>query len=104
LNPTYLGLAAGAVTSVAVIPQVVKSFRSRHVRDISIWQPVLLVIGTGLWLVYGLILGDIPLIFANSFSILCNSMLIVMKIMFIDNDKQDSGDTIEEKVRTGEEI
>ena len=104
MNPTYLGLAAGAVTSVAVIPQVVKSYRSRHVRDISIWQPVLLVIGTGLWLVYGLILGDIPLILANSFSIFCNSMLIVMKIMFIDNDKQDSGDTIEEKVRTGEEI
>jgi MtN3 and saliva related transmembrane protein len=104
LNPTYLGLTAGAVTSVAVIPQVVKSYRSRHVRDISIWQPVLLVLGTGLWLVYGLILGDIPLILANSFSILCNSMLIVMKIMFIDNDKQDSGDTIEEKVRTGEEI
>jgi MtN3 and saliva related transmembrane protein len=104
LNPTYLGLAAGAVTSVAVIPQVVKSYRSRHVRDISIWQPVLLVIGTGLWLVYGLILGDIPLILANSFSIFCNSMLILMKIMFIDNDKQDSGDTIEEKVRTGEEI
>lgn len=104
MNPTYLGLAAGAVTSVAVIPQVVKSFRSRHVRDISIWQPVLLVIGTGLWLVYGLVLGDIPLILANSFSVLCNSMLIVMKIMFIDNDNQDSGDTIEEKVRTGEEI
>jgi len=104
LNPTYLGLAAGAVTSVAVIPQVVKSYRSRHVRDISIWQPVLLVLGTGLWLVYGLILGDIPLILANSFSIFCNSMLILMKIMFIDNDKQDSGDTIEEKVRTGEEI
>ncbi|MBP1751428.1 MAG: hypothetical protein H6Q57_264 [Geobacteraceae bacterium] len=104
MNPTYLGLAAGAVTSVAVIPQVVKSYRSRHVRDISIWQPVLLVIGTGLWLVYGLILGDIPLILANSFSIFCNSMLILMKIMFIDNDKQDSGDTIEEKVRTGEEI
>lgn len=104
MNPTYLGLAAGAVTCVAVIPQVVKSYRSRHVRDISIWQPVLLVLGTGLWLVYGLILGDIPLILANSFSIFCNSMLIVMKIMFIDNDKQDSGDTIEEKVRTGEEI
>ena len=104
MNPTYLGLAAGAVTSVAVIPQVVKSYRSRHVRDISIWQPVLLVIGTGLWLVYGLILGDIPLILANSFSIFCNSMLILMKIMFIDNDKQDSSDTIEEKVRTGEEI
>ena len=104
MNPTYLGLAAGAVTSVAVIPQVVKSYRSRHVRDISIWQPVLLVIGTGLWPVYGLILGDIPLILANSFSIFCNSMLILMKIMFIDNDKQDSGDTIEEKVRTGEEI
>lgn len=79
---TQLGLVAGAVTSCAVIPQVVKAYRSKHVRDISVWQPVILVFGMGLWLLYGLIINDIPLIAANIFSIFCNAMLIGMKIMY----------------------
>jgi MtN3 and saliva related transmembrane protein len=97
MNTTYLGLLAGAVTSMAVIPQVVKSYKSRHVRDISIWQPVLLDIGMGLWLAYGIIIEDIPLILANSFSILCNSLLICMKIFYAGNDKSAFIDYIEKK-------
>lgn len=94
MNATYLGLVAGAVTSTAVIPQVFKSYRTRHVRDISIWQPILLDIGMGLWLAYGIVIGDIPLILANSFSIFCNSLLIYMKIFYADNDKKQINDYI----------
>lgn len=94
MNATYLGLVAGAVTSTAVIPQVFKSYRTRHVRDISIWQPILLDIGMGLWLAYGIVIGDIPLILANSFSIFCNSLLIYMKIFYPDNDKKQINDYI----------
>ncbi len=97
MSATYLGLLAGAVTSTAVVPQVMKSYRTKHVRDISIWQPVLLDIGMGLWLAYGIIIGDIPLIVANSFSIFCNSILICMKFFYSDNDKRKFNDYIEEK-------
>ncbi len=104
MNVTYLGLLAGAVTSVSTIPQVIRSFRTRHVRDISIWQPVLLDIGTGLWLVYGFLIGDAPLILANSFSILCNSMLIYLKIIYGPGDKAHSNDYIGKKMIYTEEI
>ncbi|HET6419666.1 MAG TPA: SemiSWEET transporter [Geobacteraceae bacterium] len=97
MKATYLGLFAGAVTSMAVIPQVLKSYRTKHVRDISIWQPILLDAGMGLWLAYGIIIGDIPLILANSFSILCNSILISMKIFYSNNDKRKFNDYIKEK-------
>ncbi len=103
MNRTYLGLIAGAFTSMAVIPQVIKSYRTRHVRDISIWQPVLLDIGTGLWLVYGIMIGDIPIIAANAFSIVCNSLLICMKLVYGDSDKLLSDDYIE-KIIPREEI
>ncbi len=83
---TEIGLAAGALTSVAVIPQVVKTYRTRHARDISIWQPLLLDIGMILWLIYGILLKDLPLILANAFSIICNALLIFMKIYFKDGD------------------
>ncbi len=86
MNTTHLGLVAGALTSAAVIPQVVKSYRSRQLRDISIWQPVLLNVGMILWLAYGIIIGDLPLIAANSFSLFCYTLLIVMKIVYREDD------------------
>ena len=92
---THLGLLAGAITSAAAIPQVVRTYRTRHARDISIWQPVLLDVGMSLWLVYGIALGDIPLIVANAVSIVCYSALIVMKILYRDDDKRSGCDTIQ---------
>ncbi|RNC67560.1 MAG: hypothetical protein ED859_13835 [Desulfuromonadales bacterium] len=81
-----LGLVAGGVTSLAVVPQVVKAYRSKQVRDLSIWQPVLLVAGMLLWLAYGLMINDVPLIAANIFSISCNGLLIVMKFRYRGGD------------------
>ncbi len=86
MNITHLGLIAGAITSAAGIPQVVRAYRTKHVRDISIWQPVLLNIGMTLWLVYGIALNDIPLIVANVFSLICYSVLIVMKFIYRKGD------------------
>ncbi|MGE3549236.1 MAG: PQ-loop domain-containing transporter, partial [Geobacter sp.] len=39
MNATWIGLIAGLLTSIASVPQVVKTWRSRHARDLSIWQP-----------------------------------------------------------------
>jgi MtN3 and saliva related transmembrane protein len=95
MNITHIGLLAGAITSAAVIPQVVRTYRTRHARDISIWQPVLLDIGMILWLIYGVMLKDLPLILANAFSIACNTLLIGMKIYYKEDDNQRGSDYIE---------
>ena len=82
MKSTWLGLAAGFLTSVAVIPQVVRTWRIKHARDISIWQPLILIAGMSLWFCYGLMLADLPLIVANSFSIACYLLLLAMKIVY----------------------
>jgi len=74
------------LTSIASVPQVVKTWRSRHARDLSIWQPLLLSVGVALWLIYGMLIGDIPLIVANITPLLCNLALTAMKIRFRSND------------------
>jgi MtN3 and saliva related transmembrane protein len=86
MNSTWLGLTAGALTTFAAVPQVVRTYRTRHARDISIWQPILLNIGMTLWLIYGIMLGDIPLICANAVSLVCYSALILMKIIYRKNE------------------
>ena len=94
MNITHIGLLAGAATTAAAIPQVVRTYRTKHARDISIWQPVLLNIGMSLWLVYGIALRDVPLIYANSISLVCYTSLIIMKILYREDDKRSETDTM----------
>jgi len=86
MNVTTIGLVAAFLTTVAAAPQVVRCWRTRHVRDISLWQPLLLVIGMIFWLWYGLKLGDPPLIIGNIVSLALNLTLIYLKIHFAAND------------------
>ena len=86
MNPTTLGLVAGTLTSIAAIPQLVKTLRTRHARDISIWQPLLLAFGLSLWLMYGLLIHDLPLVLANIVPLICNITLTILKVRYRNND------------------
>ena len=86
MNPTTLGLIAGTLTSIAAIPQLVKTLRTRHARDISIWQPLLLAIGIALWLVYGALIRDLPLVLANIIPLICNIILTILKLRYRNDD------------------
>lgn len=89
MTATTVGLVAGFITSVAAIPQVVKTLRIRHTRDISIWQPLLLSAGVALWMVYGMLINDLPLILANIVPLICNIMLVGLKLYFDRNRDSD---------------
>ncbi len=60
-----LGLAAGTLTTLAFVPQVIKVWRTRSARDISLPTFAALAVGIVLWLAYGLLIGDLPLVAAN---------------------------------------
>ena len=86
MTPTTIGLVAGSLTSIAAIPQVIKTLQTRHVRDISIWQPLLLAFGVALWMLYGILINDFPLIVANITPLICNVVLTGMKIRYGKED------------------
>ena len=86
MNPTVIGAIAGILTSLAAIPQVIKTMKSRHVRDISIWQPLLVTIGVALWMIYGILIRDLTIIIANIIPLICNALLTAMKISYGKND------------------
>lgn len=88
MTPATIGYIAGTLTSLASIPQVIKTWRSRHVRDISIWQPLLLALGVALWMIYGILIHDVPVIVANITPLACNIILTGMKIRYGREDRQ----------------
>jgi MtN3 and saliva related transmembrane protein len=65
---------------------VLQTYRTKHARDLSMLQLILLNLGMLLWLIYGLTLNDLPLILANVFSIFCYTTLIAMKLRYAKRD------------------
>ena len=82
MTPITIGYVAGILTSIAAIPQLIKTLRSRHARDISIWQPLLLSIGLALWIIYGILIHDPPLVLANIVPLICNILLTGLKLRY----------------------
>lgn len=77
-----VGFAAGTFTTLAFVPQVARVYRTRSTRDISLPTFAALVLGTALWLAYGILLDEIPLIAANGVSLALVSAVLWGKLRF----------------------
>lgn len=78
----FAGVAAGTLTTIAFIPQVIKTWRSRSADDISMFMFLLFSTGVLMWLVYGLTLNSWPMIIANGITLILAISIIVMKVVF----------------------
>lgn len=76
---TVLGLAAATFTTGAFVPQVWKVWKTKQARDISWIMVLVMFVGITLWLVYGLILKNPPLIFANTITDVLVIILLALK-------------------------
>lgn len=74
-----IGIAAGIFTAVSLIPQLVKIVKEKHGDDVSISMLLILLGGLILWICYGYLIKDWPLIVTNSFSLLFNILIIILK-------------------------
>jgi MtN3 and saliva related transmembrane protein len=77
-----LGLAAGALTTTAFLPQVIKTWKTRSAKDLSLGMFSLFCLGVLLWLVYGIAVNDVPVIAANMLTLMLASTLLFFKLRF----------------------
>ncbi len=79
---TVIGLVAGTLTTAAFLPQVVKTWRTRSTKDISLGMFLTLCSGITLWLIYGIATRDFPLILANGVTICLAGTILVFKLRY----------------------
>lgn len=77
---TLLGILAGVITTIGLLPQVLVSFRTRKTKDLSMGMLVMMNSGLLLWIIYGFMIQNAPLLMADSVSFLINSGLMVLKV------------------------
>lgn len=73
-----LGLVAGACTTAAVTPQIWKAWKTKEVEDVSVGMYLVLITGLALWLVYGILENDIPIIATNGTALLLNLFMLYL--------------------------
>lgn len=63
---TFIGYLASVVSIISFLPQAIKSWRTKATKDISLPGYILLESGAVLWLMYGIMMKDVPIIITNS--------------------------------------
>ncbi|MDJ0844583.1 SemiSWEET transporter [Crocosphaera sp.] len=79
---TWIGLLAGTLTTISFFPQMLKTWKTRSTKDISLEMFLLFCSGLLLWIVYGLFLQDIPVIMTNVATFILAFPILVLKLKY----------------------
>ena len=96
---TILGLAAATITTISFLPQMFKTWQTKSAKDVSMVTLITFITGVFLWLIYGIYLQALPIILANSVTLLFNLIILWRELLrrktdgasqFIGNSFQNS--------------
>ena len=77
-----IGYAAALVGTSLMLPQVIKSFKTKHVGDLSFVMVILYFLNCVLWFAYGILISAMPVILCNAIAIIISIILITLKIKY----------------------
>jgi MtN3 and saliva related transmembrane protein len=78
----WTGYVAATLTTLAFLPQALKTIRSKDTRSISLGMYVVFTIGIGFWLAYGIVLGSMPMILSNIVTFVLSATILAMKLKY----------------------
>jgi len=78
----FLGLAAGTITSITFLPQVIQIWKTKSAKDLSMGMLLLLLLGVSAWLVYGILVRDAAIIYTNSMVLTMGLVMVFFKFKF----------------------
>lgn len=80
LSIDVVGYLAGALTSIAFAPQVVRTWRTKSAGDLSLVTLTMFTAGVSLWLVYGIQVRSVPVILANLLTLGQGALLVALRL------------------------
>ena len=80
MSGEWVGYVAAALTTVAFVPQALKTLRSRDTRSISLGMYVVFTVGRCFWLAYGIVLGSWPMLLSNVVTLALALVILALKL------------------------
>ena len=87
-----VGITAGICTSISLLPQLIKLRKHKKAEDISLFYLVILFIGLSLWVWYGVLREDVPIMVTNGFSLVINGIIIILGVRYKRRQRHNPGD------------
>ena len=82
MNLEWLGYAAAVLTTGSFIPQAVMTIRSRNTKGISRAMYLIFTVGVAMWLAYGIYIGSLPMILANTVTLALAITILALKLRY----------------------
>ena len=77
-----IGLVAGTITSITFLPQVIRIWKTKSAKDLSMLMMIMLIGGTTLWFSYGLMIKDAEIIYTNSMVLAMSLIMMFFKLKY----------------------
>lgn len=74
-----VGIIAGILTSASLLPQLFKMIKEKQATNASAGMFIVLMLGVALWIWYGIMKSDWPIIITNAFSFLINMLILILR-------------------------
>jgi MtN3 and saliva related transmembrane protein len=77
-----IGYMAALFTTFSLLPQIIRIWKLKEARDISLFMPLMISTGSILWLIYGIIINETPVIAANAVSLLFSLTVLYIAMKY----------------------
>jgi MtN3 and saliva related transmembrane protein len=78
----YIGFFAAFCTTIAFVPQALKVWKTKSTKDISLYMFIIFTIGVFSWLLYGIIISDLPIMLANGVTLILSLFILGFKLKY----------------------
>ena len=78
----FFGFTAAFLTTVAFVPQIYKTWRTKSADDVSLSMLILFITGLICWIIYGLKIHSIPILVANIVTFIFNFLILILKLSY----------------------
>ncbi len=78
MNPELVGITAGILSCATFLPQVIKTWKSKSTKDVSLVMFIIASLGTTLWLAYGILIHSISIIFTNCIVLVLSLLMLYL--------------------------
>jgi MtN3 and saliva related transmembrane protein len=81
-NVTLIGSVAAICTTISFVPQVIKIYKTKETRDLSLLMYAVFSLGVFLWLCYGIMIKSMPIMIANLVTLTFSLFILIMKVKY----------------------
>ena len=78
----FFGYFAAILTTLAFIPQLIKTLKTKKADDVSLTTLIMFLTGVAAWIIYGIQISSKPILIANTITFLLNFLILVFKLIY----------------------